>query len=191
MSAMWGAKLAGFAWTNTIIWAYNDRNGQPTTRLAGHYEPICVFTSGQEKGRPAHRTFHPERIKVPAMHPGKLKVTRGRNRYRTGDTKLPGDVWGDIPRVQGQSRERAGMECQKPEELLRRLILLYTEEGDLVCDPRMGSGTTGVAARELGRGFVGIERHPVRFEISKRRIHGAKLQRTLFEASAEVSEEAA
>lgn len=47
---------------------------------------------------------------------------------------------------------------QKPMELLRRVILSSTKQGDVILDPFFGSGTTGAAAKELGRDFIGIER---------------------------------
>ena len=50
---------------------------------------------------------------------------------------------------------------QKPEALLARVLLAASNPGDLVLDPFFGSGTTGVAARRLGRSFIGIERDPV------------------------------
>ena len=50
---------------------------------------------------------------------------------------------------------------QKPEALLTRVLLAASNAGDLVLDPFFGSGTTGVAARRLGRSFIGIERDPV------------------------------
>ena len=59
---------------------------------------------------------------------------------------------------------------QKPEALLMRLILAASNAGDLVLDPFFGSGTTGVAARRLGRSFIGIERDPAYAEAARRRI---------------------
>jgi modification methylase len=49
---------------------------------------------------------------------------------------------------------------QKPESLLNRVLLSATEPGDVVLDPFFGTGTTGAAAKRLGRGFLGIERDP-------------------------------
>lgn len=59
---------------------------------------------------------------------------------------------------------------QKPVALMEYLIRTYTNEGDTVLDNCMGSGTTGVAALNCGRKFIGIERDPTYFEIAKNRI---------------------
>ena len=59
---------------------------------------------------------------------------------------------------------------QKPEALLMRVLLAASNAGDLVLDPFFGSGTTGVAARRLGRSFIGIEREPAYAEAARRRI---------------------
>ncbi len=59
---------------------------------------------------------------------------------------------------------------QKPVDLLEYLIKTYTKAGDTVLDPTMGSGSTGVASRNTGRKFVGIERDREYFSIAKSRI---------------------
>lgn len=68
----------------------------------------------------------------------------------------------------------------KPVSLLAYLIRKVTVEGDLVIDPFMGSGSTGVAAVETGRRFIGIEIDPDHFETARRRIGAAARQRELF-----------
>lgn len=70
--------------------------------------------------------------------------------------------------------------CPKPTEFMKRLIARFTKEGDLICDPLMGSGTTGVAAVKLGRHFTGIELEPKYFDIACRRISEALKQPDLF-----------
>ncbi|MEL7295976.1 MAG: site-specific DNA-methyltransferase [Pseudomonadota bacterium] len=62
---------------------------------------------------------------------------------------------------------------QKPVALMEDLIKTYTNEGDTVLDFTMGSGTTGVAAKNLNRGFIGIELDQGYFEIAKERINNA------------------
>lgn len=59
---------------------------------------------------------------------------------------------------------------QKPVELLEYLIRTYTSEGDTVLDNTMGAGSTGVACKNTGRRFIGIEKDPKYFEIAKTRI---------------------
>lgn len=63
---------------------------------------------------------------------------------------------------------------QKPEWLLERIILACTAEGDLVFDPFLGSGTTAVAAKRLGRRFFGCELRSEYFEMAVRRLDGTK-----------------
>lgn len=65
---------------------------------------------------------------------------------------------------------------QKPVDLLEYLIKTYTNEGDLVLDNCMGSGTTGVACMRTGRDFIGIEKDPAYFDIARKRINEAKEQ---------------
>lgn len=63
---------------------------------------------------------------------------------------------------------------QKPESLIKRLILNHSSVGNKILDPFMGSGTTGVACKKTGRDFIGIELDPHYFEIAKRRIESVK-----------------
>jgi DNA modification methylase len=60
---------------------------------------------------------------------------------------------------------------QKPVELLERIILASTKPGDLVLDPFMGSGTTGVAALKHGRRFVGIDKESQFVDLAEKRLY--------------------
>lgn len=62
---------------------------------------------------------------------------------------------------------------EKPERLLERIILIGSEESDVILDPFMGSGTTGVVARQLNRNFIGFEIDNAYFKIAKNRIESA------------------
>jgi site-specific DNA-methyltransferase (adenine-specific) len=72
---------------------------------------------------------------------------------------------------------------QKPLRLVRRALLASTQEGDLVFDPFCGSGTTGVAAKELGRFFVGAELEEEFAELAARRIRATRRGSVLREIS--------
>jgi site-specific DNA-methyltransferase (adenine-specific) len=81
-------------------------------------------------------------------------------------------VW-RIRAVPGREKLHGRHPTQKPLRLLRRALLACTRPGDLVFDPFSGSGTTGVAAKELGRFFVGAETEREYAELAARRIGGA------------------
>ena len=138
---------AGLHWRNTITWyetfGVNCRQkfGR-TSRLIHH------FTK-----HPTQFTFHPTAVMVESA------------RQRNGDKranpagKVMDDVW-DIARVAGSHAERIdGFPTQLPLELLRTIVSVASDPGDLVLDPFSGSATTGVAAVEAGRRFIGIERN--------------------------------
>ena len=74
----------------------------------------------------------------------------------------------------------AQVPTQKPLALISAFVGDFTQPGQVIADPFMGSGTTGVAAVSLGRGFVGIEANPEHFDIACRRIEQAYAQRPLF-----------
>ena len=75
--------------------------------------------------------------------------------------------------AQMKIRQEAVHPTQKPAPLLEYLIKTYTLEGETVLDFTMGSGSTGVACKNLNRKFIGIEKDDKYFEIAKNRIDAA------------------
>jgi site-specific DNA-methyltransferase (adenine-specific) len=86
--------------------------------------------------------------------------------------------------VQIFQRDDSSHPTEKPVELMRLWVGNSTEYGDVVLDPFMGSGTTGVACEQMGRRFVGIERDPKWFDIACERVFQAQRQGQLFGAAA-------
>ena len=82
---------------------------------------------------------------------------------------LVSDVWTDIHRIRHKKR-RDEHPCQLPVHLLERLLLMSSDEGDIVLDPFIGTGTTAIAAKKLGRRFVGIDIDPKYVEIANKRL---------------------
>lgn len=85
---------------------------------------------------------------------------------------LVSDVWTDIHRIRHNVR-RDEHPCQLPIPLLERIVLMSTDPGDIVLDPFLGTGTTAIAAKALGRHFVGIDLDPEYVNIANE-----KLERT-------------
>ena len=63
---------------------------------------------------------------------------------------------------------------------MAEIVSLFTNAGDIVLDPFMGSGTTGIACVQAGRRFIGIENNPKYFALAERRITDALAQADLF-----------
>lgn len=80
--------------------------------------------------------------------------------------------------LKGSSKEKCGHPSQKPLDLISKLILCSTDPGDWVLDPFLGSGTTAVAAQNLGRQWLGIESNPFYVKIAEKRLAQSK---TLFD----------
>lgn len=79
------------------------------------------------------------------------------------------------------NRVKDGHPTQKPEELCEYIIKTYSNEGELVLDCCMGSGTSGVVAKRLKRDFIGIELKEEYFNIAKERIDSVRLTKIGFE----------
>jgi site-specific DNA-methyltransferase (adenine-specific) len=87
---------------------------------------------------------------------------------------LVSDVWTDIHRIRHNIR-RDEHPCQLPLPLLDRIILMSTDPNDIVLDPFLGTGTTAISAKALGRNYIGIEIDPNYVKISTEKLERVKL----------------
>jgi len=87
--------------------------------------------------------------------------------------KIAGDIWNDIHRIRHRVR-RDMHPCQLPVHLIERLILATTDEGDIILDPMVGTGTTAVAAKRMGRRFIGIDIDKNYVEIAQKNVEATK-----------------
>lgn len=133
-----------------MVWCYSS-NIPRQSRLINFYNIKPDFT----------------KVKMPYKNPEDKRVKKliesgsgGRSMY---------DWFDDIQLVKNVSKDK-NHPCPMPIRLMERLILLTTEEGNVVFDPFMGSGTTGLACKKLNRGFVGTEIDKKYFDIAVERI---------------------
>lgn len=143
---------------NIITWYKTNAMPNMTRRVFTHATEFVIWAV---KGK--GWTFNYEKTKE--INPDKQK---------DGSDKQMRDFW-EMPLVQGKERLRgedgkALHPTQKPEEMLKRIILASSNEGDVVLDPFMGSGTTAFVAQKYGRNFIGIEREIKYVEASKKRL---------------------
>jgi site-specific DNA-methyltransferase (adenine-specific) len=133
---------------NEIIWAY-DYGGRAKRRWPAKHDTILVYVKDLDQ----YYFDSSEVDREPYMAPGLVsaeKVARG---------KLPTDVWWHTI-VHTTGREKTGYPTQKPEGIVRRMVLASTREGDHVLDPFAGSGTLGAVARQAGRRYTLIDASP-------------------------------
>jgi len=76
--------------------------------------------------------------------------------------------------------EKTEHPTQKPLLLIEKLIAVHSNQGDIILDPFLGSGTTAIAAHNTGRFFIGIEKEPKYVEIARKRLEQAQAQQSLF-----------
>ncbi len=145
---------------NEIIWAY-DFGGRPKDRWPPKHDNILVYVRD-----PDNYVFNRDDIeRIPYMAPGLV----GPEKARRG--KLPTDTWWHTI-VSPTGKEKTGYPTQKPLGILRRIISASSNPGDLVLDFFAGSGTTGMAAHELGRRFLLVDNNPEAIAVMQKRLSG-------------------
>jgi len=87
------------------------------------------------------------------------------------------DTWSDITYVKGNMKEKTDADNQLPIKLVRRIISCTTNNGYVVLDPFMGSGTTAVACKQLNRHFIGFELNQEYVDIANKRLEQSTIMR--------------
>lgn len=149
---------------NRIVWHFGH-GLHASKRFSGRYEVILWFTKTDSY------VFNLDPVRVPQKYPNK-KHFKGPNKGKLSGNpkgKNPSDIW-EIPNVKSQHVEKTEHPCQFPVELIERLVLSMTNEGDWVFDPFMGVGTTAIAALINGRRSIGAEIMPEYVKIANKRI---------------------
>lgn len=175
-----GMFTAELMMSNKSMWKYNLiwEKTQPTGFLNAKkmplrsHEDICIFYKKPPTYNPQMTDGHVRKVSK-ATHHINAKETLDYGEYNFVDydstKRYPKSVWKFAKDVQ----KSALHPTQKPVALIEELIKTYTNEGELVFDSCMGSGTCGVATLNLHRKFIGIELDEQYFEIAKRRIQSS------------------
>lgn len=155
----------GLKLRNRIVWHFGH-GLHCTKRFSGRHETILWFTKSDEY------TFNLDPVRVPSKYPGK-KHFKGPNKGKLSGNPLgknPSDIW-NIPNVKSNHCEKTIHPCQFPIELVERLVLSMTDEGDNVFDPYMGVGSSVIAAIKNNRVGFGCDTHKEYVEVAKQRIN--------------------
>ena len=152
---------------NEVIWAYHGPS--PIRRAFNRkHDTILVYA------KTPHYYFDPDAVRVP-YDPTTVRTFRSSPRAGFGKVpdlergKVPEDWW-YFPVVARLHNERTGYPTQKPEALLKRIVLASCPPGGIVLDPFCGSGTALAVASRSGRQAIGVDRSPLAFWTSYRRL---------------------
>lgn len=157
-------KSFGLRLRNRIIWHFGH-GLHCSRRLSGRHETILWFTKTD------NYMFNLDPIRIPSKYPGKRHFKGPKAGQLSGNPlgKNPSDVW-EIPNVKNNHVEKTIHPCQFPVELVERLVLSMTNEGDRVFDPYMGAGSTLVAAAKNGRQGFGCDTNKDYARIAEQRL---------------------
>ena len=125
-----------------------------TKGFSPRHEDILYFTKSY------NYTFNIDDIRIPQ------KYYRERNNMKGAN---PGDVW-EFSHVHYSNPERVSHPTQKPEALMKRIILTSSNKNDIVLDPFVGSGTTCIVANLVDRKWIGIDINPEYIKMCENRI---------------------
>ena len=162
---------------NRITWQREKGRGALTNWKNG-MEDIWFATNSNKY------TFNVEAVKVrrsviaPYKEDGKPKDWEETKEGRFRNT-YPSNFWDDISIPYWSMPENTAHPTQKPEKLLAKLILASSNEGDVVLDPFLGSGSTSVTAKKLGRHYIGIEQNEQYCVWAEKRLYMAEADKTI------------
>jgi DNA modification methylase len=157
---------------NEIIWCYTGPSSPGMRGFGNKHDTIFWYANGPSW------TFNVDAVRLPYKESTRRNEGR-RTGFTTGNPDLvvklhplgkhPEDWW-VIPVEAPASRVRTAYPTQKPERLLRRIILAASREGSLVADFFSGSGTTLAVAEKLGRRWIGCDASPLAIHTARKRL---------------------
>lgn len=178
---------------NEIVWGYNGRQKHSSIRFANKHDIILFYSKSE-----SHKLND---VKIEWDRQSRLKTMRRKilidengfeyfidNRgvangipkkkvllldYLAKGGSLS-DLWVDVSMVIGTDKQKVDYATQKPKELISRFVLASTNEGDLVADFYLGSGTTAEVCKNLNRNFIGCDINPRAVEITLQRLNNAR-----------------
>ncbi len=162
-----------------IIWSYRRWSNSKKGLLNSHQVIFLYSKTTDFKFNQIYSAYSPT-TNIDQIFQKRVRDENGKTKYKINEigsaelinskTGVPlSDVW-EIPYLNPKAKERVGYPTQKPILLLEQIIKLASDEGDLILDPFCGSGTTLVAAKLLGRKYIGVDVSEEAVVLSKERL---------------------
>jgi len=165
----------GLLFQNWITWDKRDGLGASKRKYSNGQETILFFTKSKKY------TFNYNDIRVPyeskerIEHAAKKGILKnGKRWYPNPNGRFCGEVWHfpserHVVKVNGKVQKLPHV-TPKPLSMIERIIMASSNKGDLILDCFLGSGTTAIAAKKLGRNFIGADSCPAYVKLAKHNI---------------------
>ena len=168
---------------NSLIWAYPAASAKTRRFFIRSFDTILFYTKSNDytfNDDPEIYMEYSDRVKFALKEDDKgMFYYRGGSHngiklsqkvYVTNKGIFPRDVWTDIPYIRANTMEYQAFSTQKPERLLKRIILASSNKDDIVADFFCGTGTSLAVAEKLGRRWIGSDIAKQAINISRKRI---------------------
>jgi len=161
---------------NEIVWYYSNKITDSRKRIFQRSHDVILFYSKTDDHTwvtPFEKRDQPVKNKKVIKVDGRRVNARDENGniiYTETDVKAMLDVW-DVPVLGSRAIERIGYPTQKPAEILRRIILASTKEGNIVADFFSGGGTTLLVAQSMNRRWIGCDQSRIAVAIAADRLN--------------------
>ena len=158
-----------FVVRNRITWK-RDKGRGARTNWKNNLEDVWFATAGDQY------TFNVDAVKVrkPVIAPYRDAAGKPKDWSEAPDGRHrmthPSNIWTDLCVPFWSMPENTPHPTQKPERLVERILLASSRPGDWVVDPFLGSGTTAVVSRKLGRRFAGVDLNPDYIRLALKRL---------------------
>ena len=162
----------GLLFQNQIVWHYGLGNNNKKRNWQDKHDVILFATKTKDYTWNDMRGEVTPQMKAKYCHKdegGNYMMSYGKKYYLKGGKRM-GNVF-DLPNLSATDGERLGYSTQKPKELIKRFVLASSNEGDVVADYYLGSGTTAEVCKDLNRNFIGCDINPKAIEITKARLN--------------------
>ena len=167
-----------FVLQNRISWEREKGRGAQNN-WKNCLEDIWFFTKSKDY------KFYLDRVKIlrEVTAPYRNDAGKPKDWFEKGNKKMrlthPSNIWTDISVPFWSMSENTDHPTQKPEKLIAKLLLASSDEGDLVFDPFLGSGTTAVVAKKLGRKFICLEQNALYCAWAQKRLQDADVNKNI------------
>jgi DNA modification methylase len=153
---------------NWLTWK-NEFGNFAKDRFRQCHDDIIIFSKGKDF------KFYGNRVQVPKATAGSKGLNPSGRETKLATSVILDCCLTTVAKERVKKNDGHLIRWQKPQSLINRILLPFTDEGDYICDPFMGSGAVGLWCKNNNRNYFGIEYYQEVFELAKKNIYGEEM----------------